>query len=413
MQAEASTTFAPGVRLHIRIAWLCGMVLFLEGYDIAAAGFAIPLLVDAWKIPALAFTLALTAGNVGLMLGSLGAGVLGDRRGRKPVLIGCVVIFGIFSLLSAFVRTPSQLAIVRFLTCVGLGGGLPLAATLTADVAPPERTGRLVILVTAGIPIGFTGGGFLAHWLIRFYGWPAIFTIGGVLPLAVAPLLAFGLQDSLGLQVTPRRKLAAALFQGGLAPSTMLLWAINTLNLLALYFILLWLPAVLHGMGLNSSRAVLASTIYGFGVLASPLLASFFVDRIGIERVLACCLAFGALCVLCIGFIGPSFWMLSVVICGAGFGGGCQGGINSLSAMAYPPAIRSTGAGWASGVGRMGTIGAGLLGGALLALNLGTRKIFVAASIPAFGAALLMAILGRVRLNAVGSSLGKHRLPHV
>ena len=410
MQTEASTTFAvPAVQPHIRIAFLCGMVLFLEGYDIAAAGFAIPLLVDAWKIPASAFTVALTAGNVGLMLGSLSAGVLGDRRGRKPVLIGCVVMFGVFSLLSAFVSSPSQLEILRFLTCVGLGGGLPLAAALTADVAPPDRPGRLVILVSVGIPIGFTGGGLLAHWLMRFFGWPAIFVIGGVLPLAVAPLLAFELPDSIARQAAPRRKLAAALFQGGLAPSTAFLWAINILNLLGVYFILLWLPAVLHGMGLSSSRAVLASTIYGLGGLASPLLASFFVDRIGIERVLACCLVFGALCVLCIGLIGPSFWLLSIAICGAGFGGGCQCGINSLSALAYPPAIRSTGAGWASGAGRMGTIGAGLLGGALLALSFRAQKIFIAASIPAFGAALLMAILGRVRCNAVGSSVGKYR----
>jgi MFS transporter, AAHS family, 4-hydroxybenzoate transporter len=405
VQTEASTTFAiPAVRLHIRVAWLCGMVLFLEGYDIASAGFAIPLLVDAWKIPPSVFTAALTAGNVGLMLGSLLAGPLGDRRGRKPVLIGCVMMFGAFSLLTAFVSSPLQLAILRFLTCVGLGGGLPLAATLTADVAPPDRPGQLVILASVGISIGHTGGGLLAHWLMRFFGWPVIFVIGGALPLMVAPLLAVGLPDSIGRQVAPRRKLAAALFQHGLAPSTLLLWAINILNLLALYFILLWLPAVLHGMGLSSSRAVLASTIYGLGVLASPLLASIFVDRIGIERVLACCLAFGALCVLSIGLVGPSFWLLCVVICGAGFGGGCQGGINSLSALAYPPAIRSTGAGWASGVGRMGTIGAGLLGGALLALSFRTQKIFVAASIPAFGAALLMAILGRMRGNPGGSS---------
>ena len=93
-------------RLHLRVAWLCGVVLFLEGYDIAAVGYAIPSLVDAWRVPATAFTQALTAGNVGLLLGSLCAGLLGDRLGRKPVLISCVAGFGIFSLLSALVGSP-------------------------------------------------------------------------------------------------------------------------------------------------------------------------------------------------------------------------------------------------------------------------------------------------------------------
>jgi AAHS family 4-hydroxybenzoate transporter-like MFS transporter len=89
----------------------------------------------------------------------------------------------------------------------------------------------------------------------------------------------------------------------------------------------------------------------------------------GIERVLTYGLAFGTLCVLFIGLFNPRFWLLSIVICGAGIGGGCQAGINSLSALAYPPAIRSSGAGWALGAGRVGTIAGPLLGGMLLALS--------------------------------------------
>src|SRR5271167_2529846 len=118
MPAEAVTASAKYAvdRLHLRVAWLCGVVLFLEGYDIAAAGYAVPSLVDAWRVPPSVFSQALTAGNVGLLLGSLCAGLLGDRLGRKPVLIGCVLAFGIFSLLSALVGSPAQLAGLRFLT---------------------------------------------------------------------------------------------------------------------------------------------------------------------------------------------------------------------------------------------------------------------------------------------------------
>jgi MFS transporter, AAHS family, 4-hydroxybenzoate transporter len=94
----------------------------------------------------------------------------------------------------------------------------------------------------------------------------------------------------------------------------------------------------------------------------------------------------------------PPFWVLSLIICGAGAGiGGCQAGINSLSGSIYPPAIRSTGAGWALGAGRVGTIAGPLLGGILLGLGWRAQAIFIALSAPAFGVTLLMAALGRLR----------------
>jgi MFS transporter, AAHS family, 4-hydroxybenzoate transporter len=120
----------------------------------------------------------------------------------------------------------------------------------------------------------------------------------------------------------------------------------------------------------------------------------------GMERVSTCILALGALCVLSIGLLNPPFWLLSVIICGAGVGvGGCQAGLNSLSGRIYPPAIRSTGAGWALGAGRVGTIAGPLVGGVLLALGWRAQGMFIALAVPAFGVTLLMAILGRLRCS--------------
>jgi MFS family permease len=91
MRAKSTAAVEHGIeRPDLCVAWLCGVVAFLEGYDIAAAGYAIPSLVEAWRLAPSAFTQALTAGNVGLLLGSIGAGLLGDQLGRKPMLIGCV-----------------------------------------------------------------------------------------------------------------------------------------------------------------------------------------------------------------------------------------------------------------------------------------------------------------------------------
>ena len=335
---------------------------------------------------------------MGLLLGSLLAGLLGDRLGRKPVLIGCAVVFGFFSLLSAFATSPLSLAALRFPSGLGLGGGIPLAVALTADFAPAETRGRLVILTCLGVGTGFTLGGLLATRLVVLFGWPAIFATGGVLPLAIAPALWLWLPESLVQRAESHQPhLVVALFQDGLSSTTLLLWAINLLNLLGSYFILQWTPAILHSTGITPARAILGTTMYAAGVIAGPLLIAPVVDRFGMERVLTCGLAFSALCVLSIGLFNPRFWLLSIIIFGAGIAGGCQAGINSLSGLAYPPAIRSTGAGWALGAGRIGTIAGPLLGGLLLSLGFRPNSMFVAAGIPGFFATLLMAILGRGR----------------
>jgi MFS family permease len=140
-------------RLHLRVAWLCGMVLLLEGYDIAAVGYAIPSRVDARRVAPSGFT---QANNVGLLFGSLCAALLGDRLGRKPLLIGCVAVLGVFSLFTALAGSPLQLAGPRFLTGLGLGGGIPLAIALASDFAPlpaRQRWGNSAIALLLTCPI--------------------------------------------------------------------------------------------------------------------------------------------------------------------------------------------------------------------------------------------------------------------
>ena len=386
----------PANRAHLRVAALCGVVLFLEGYDLASIGYVIPSLVDAWKIAPAAFTPVLTAANVGLMAGSFAAGLPGDRAGRKPVLIGAVLAFGLFSFLSAFVHTTSEFAAVRFLTGLGLGAGLPITVALASDFASDRHRGRLVTLMCTAVPIGFTVGGLLASRLVVAFGWPAIFVAGGVLPLAIVPLLLLWLPESTALRTASREgNPVAALFRPELAEKTLLLWAITILNYIGLYFILLWTPAILHSTGATPAQSILGTTVYALGLVASPLITGALIGRFEIERILVGLVTFGGLCAVAIGYADPQFWLLAILLCGVGIGAGCQAGINSLAGAAYPPAIRSTGTGWALGVGRIGTIAGPLLGGLLVALGLSPHSIFSVASIPAFAVAALLVALAR------------------
>jgi AAHS family 4-hydroxybenzoate transporter-like MFS transporter len=183
------------------------------------------------------------------------------------------------------------------------------------------------------------------------------------------------------------------LFQGELRTTTPLVWAINFLNLLTTYLVLLWTPAVLHAAGASPFQATLAVSIYAIGGIAGCFSLAAVVDRFGIERVLTFSLALSVLTLLAIGQLGPRPWQLVVLLLGAGLGGSSQGGINALNGLIYPPSVRATGAGWAIGLGRVGAIGGPLLGGLVLGRGFDGSQIFTVAAITAGGAAVLMGIL--------------------
>ena len=352
---------------------------------------------------AAASTPALAAGNIGLLLGSLIAGLLGDRFGRKPVMIACVSAFGILSLVSAFVASPTQLAMVRLPTGLGLGGGIPLAIALAADFAPTIAKARFVLLASLGIPMGFALAGFASGRLIGAFGWPAVFIAGGAPPAfpaagADAPVAGINrsprrASDATGqsCRALPRRaraKHGAAVVHQSAQSSHDLLPSVAD-------------PRDPDDAGTGPSAAIVAATVFSLGVIASPTLMAQIIDRLGIERVLTVALAAGASCILAIGLLDPPFALLVALVFGAGIGVGAQGGINALAALIYPPSIRATGAGWALGFGRIGGVAGPLLGGALLAHGFSAPQIYAAAAVPAFGAMALMAVLGACKRSDV------------
>ena len=391
-------------RAHLRVAGLCFLVLFLEGYDVTSMSYATPSLIDAWHVRAPQFTTAVTMGGFGMLFGSLCAGLLGDRLGRKPVLVGCVATFGVFSLLTTISTDLATLATLRFLTCLGLGGGVPLSIALATDYAPQESPRRLVILMSAGLSIGSTAGGLLARQFVSSLGWKAIFIAGGLPPLLLIPLLILFLPECFAFRgvMAPARQVGPlVLFRHGLALQTIVLWIVNLGSMLGLFFILSWLPAILHAQGFSPTDSIFVATIYALGSVLGIAITAPIVDRFGAERVIACVLGLGACCVLFFGMLALPYAALCLVIGGVGIGiGGGQHGINAISGAVYPAAIRSTGAGWALGVGRIGQIAGPLAGGLLLGFGWRPGDIFLAASGPAFCVALGMAALSYLRIGA-------------
>src|SRR5207253_8878702 len=177
-------------------AGLCGLVQICDGYDVNSIGITVPSLTHAWSLPGPAFTTAFLWSSIGIMVGALSAGPIGDRVGRKPLLLASLTIFGLASLFSAFAGSLLMLTILRFFTGLGIGGAFPGAATLTGDYAPHRRRALMIMVSFTGAPVGGFLCGQLAGVLLPTLGWPSIFVVGGVIHVLMVPVFAVWLPES-------------------------------------------------------------------------------------------------------------------------------------------------------------------------------------------------------------------------
>src|SRR6266481_7555389 len=182
--------------LQIRVAALCTLIQICDAYDVNAIAVTVPSLTHAWSLPGPAFTQVFVWSSIGILVGALSAGPIGDRLGRRPLLLGSVAIYGLASLLTAFVGSLPMLCVLRFFTGVGIGGAFPGAATLTGDYAPHRRRALMIMVSFTGAPFGGFLCGQAAGLLLPTLGWPSIFVMGGIVPLAMLPILWVWLPES-------------------------------------------------------------------------------------------------------------------------------------------------------------------------------------------------------------------------
>ena len=155
--------------LQLRVAALCTLVQICDGYDLNSVAWAVPSLIREWHLPPALFTTAFLWSSVGIMVGALSAGPIGDRFGRRPLLLGSLTIFGIASLLTASAGSLGMLTLWRFFTGIGIGGGFSGAAALTGDYTPHRLRATMIMATFTGAPAGgFIGGQIVAVLLAAF-----------------------------------------------------------------------------------------------------------------------------------------------------------------------------------------------------------------------------------------------------
>jgi AAHS family 4-hydroxybenzoate transporter-like MFS transporter len=408
-------------KFHFRVAALCAVSVLLDGFDAQVMGFVAPSLAQQWHISRAALSPILSSGLLGMLLGALLFGPLADRFGRKPVLVFCTLWFGIFSLLTSRADSVQSMLVLRLITGFGLGGTMPNAIALTAEYMPKRIRATGVMIMFTGFTIGAAAGGVVAAALIPHFGWQSVFVLGGLLPCGAAMFL-FGLPESLrflvlkggedsrlanilhkvapDVKVPPGTSFVAGerrergfvvkqLFALGRAKLTLLLWVIYFMSLLDLFFLNSWLPTILHDAGLSLRQAILITTMFQVGGAVASIFLGRFIDRMTSYRVLAWAYLGASVCVFLVGAAGTSVVLGTIVVFAAGFCViGAQTGANALTAESYPTGIRSTGTGWALGIGRIGSIVGPLVGGLLLSSELEVKRVFWVAAVPPLIAAV-------------------------
>ena len=407
--------------LQLRVAALCTLVQICDGYDLNSVAWAVPSLIRDWHLPPSTFAMAFLWSSIGIMVGALSAGPIGDRFGRRPLLLASLAIFGIASLLSAVVGSLSMLSLLRFFTGIGIGGGFSGAAALTGDYTPHRLRATMIMATFTGAPLGGFLGGQIVALLLAEWGWRMIFVLGGIFPLALLPVLVLWLpesprflaarQESITAQrrpaSTPRHHFGASdavdvargnpiwmLFGRDYALQTVLLWIIFFCSLLNLFLFVYWMPTVLNLIGMSPAQAVFAASLRDLGAIFAVLYLGLAIDRIGPERALALHYAAGAVFIAVIALFALPYAILCVIIFLAGMTIiGSQTGVNGACGKLYPARMRTSGIGWALGIGRLGGIVAPVLGGYLLAVGLPPTHIFLVACLFALIAAAATALL--------------------
>lgn len=360
----------------------------------------------------------------------------GDRIGRKRVILLALLVMGAFSLITAATQTLPQLVAARFLVGLGLGGAMPNIIALTAEYSPARLRSRLITGMFIGFPIGAVVGGVFAAKLIAAFGWQSLFVVGGVLPLALIPIVMIAMPESVRFLAGAERSQAKAnaiarkiapdltadinvlrsdpygtkpgsigeLFAQGRTTTTLTLWAVCFCTLLVMYLLINWLPVVLSATGMPREKAILGTVLFNLGGAIGGLTIARSLDLGHGRRALQTAYIFGAILTGLIGFATSDMRLALALVFAAGFCVvGAQLGMNAFAATFYETRIRSTGVGWALGIGRIGSIVGPVIGGNLIGLGADTRTMFLVAAAP-----VVFCFLGMILLSKSGQRAANH-----
>jgi MFS transporter, AAHS family, 4-hydroxybenzoate transporter len=427
---------------HFWLTFWCLLAMMADGFDLLNASIAGPALIKEWGVSRAALGPVFSASLFGFFVGAPFFGYLGDRFGRRIAILSSLIFIGLTTLACAWAADLQQLLWLRFLSGLGLGGVLPNVIALNAEFIPKRLRATVLVVVAMGISLGGAIPGLVGIALMPTYGWPVIFIVGGIIPLAVGVGMIFAIPDSIKFMVlrgdhdagvarlaqrldptvtigpgarfildpaegnAQTRGSPLALFRHGWAPVTMLVWLIFVLNLMANNLMNAWLPMLVQSSGHTVAQGALASSLYQIGGTVGGLCMGVLLDRFGL-KVLVASFAIAVPILLFAGTPGLSATPLLTMAFFAGAGiVGMQNALNATAGLIYPTALRANGVGYALGVGRVGSIAGPLVGSLLTGLEMPPNAFFYVTALGPFLCAFCCAVLlQQLRRPSTGASV--------
>ncbi|CAN7350911.1 MFS transporter [Bosea sp. LjRoot9] len=422
---------------------LCFLVAALDGFDTQCIAYTGPAIAKAFGMAPADMTYIFISGTLGMAIGAMTLGSIGDRIGRRAAILGAIALFGIFSLAIAFATSPAQIVVLRFLTGLGMGGATPVLLALSAEYSPAHTRGSVLTGVLLGLPLGAVLGGLLASAWMPAIGWQGIYIVGGALPLAMLVICLALLPESpqflvargrsvdlaksrslaegilgrpvpAGTQFVAAEKVqkgsVAALFAPEYRMSTLAVWATYLFNWIAWFMLLLWLPTVLTASGLPAATAAFGTVTVNTAFILFAIPLSLVLPKVNARLILIIMFAIGIAVSIGLALSGTNWTVVFILVAAAGFGiGGQQIALNYLISSIYPTELRATGTGWAIGIGRTGAIIGSALGGWFLQAG-GVPGYYLGLAAPLAIAALAMGVIRtrQARLPAGSLSTAVH-----
>jgi AAHS family benzoate transporter-like MFS transporter len=413
-------------RFHTRLLMLTGLIFISAGYNSQIIAYIVPLALKEWHLTPLEAGTMISASHFGLMFGAVGFGMVSDRLGRKKIIMLAVAAFSVFSSAAYLAPNYEVFCLLRFLSGLGIGGAVPLTITLLSEFAPSGIRARLLTASAGGFTLGWAIAGLIATALIPNFGWRVVLLIG-LLPVFLLPMLQTYLpesvrflagrmryhdalreiqriertarfeprdwkSDSFAQPSTESKAGLRELFRPGLRAMTLLVWGSYLFNFLAIYGLSTWLPSLLASAGFSLVRSYSYGIVQALGSSVGGFLLGCIMDAFGRKRGLCLTYFLGGLSVLWFGAVTSDAYLYAAGVATGIFVVSVPVALHVVAGETYPTHIRSTGAGWAYAVGRVGSIAGPIIGGIIQMAGFSFGQFFALFSLPCFICMVLVAL---------------------
>jgi AAHS family 4-hydroxybenzoate transporter-like MFS transporter len=411
---------SPLSRLQYATLIVCFFMNMLDGMDVLVISYAAPAISQNWGVSPQALGIVFSSGLFGMTFGALFLAPIADRIGRKNMILLSAALMGTTVYMTSFASSIYWLVVVRFVSGLGVGSMLASTAALAAEYTPHKTKDFWVSFVISGYPVGAVLSGLASGKIIVQDGWQSMFEIAGIITIISLPIIYFFLTESLDFYIKKQPKGALerinrilikmgfesidvippkssekrqtsieSLLGNEFRTSTLQLWVALFFAFATLYFLTSWIPKLATNAGLSMQLAIYTGTVFNAGAWFGIMTQGYFSSKYGLKKTIGTILILTAVLMASFKiFIGSDAILYIFGLLGFGIQGGFVG-LYAVAARMYPTEFRTTGVGWAIGMGRLGGIVGPAVGGILIGMGLSLSTNFLIYAIPTLCAGIM------------------------